>query len=136
MENLGTANGEAKQEAGRKMMALMGEMKLASLNAVFEDGKITRRLLEIQAQAMGVTPQELAASAPQMLAPMLDAAGNKAFSEQAVRAAGAFLADPGKLSFSVLPPQPIAAGELVGAMLNAPGSLLAMLNASVAAQGK
>jgi hypothetical protein len=124
---------EAKKQLSARMMELLGQLQLSSARIEFEDGAVTRRLLTTQAEAMGITPEELAASLPAMLGGYLAMAGNQQFSDQAISALGAFLANPGKLTLSVGPPQPLPITQFVEAILNAPESIVPLLGAKVTA---
>jgi hypothetical protein len=68
-----------------------------------------------------------------MLGSYLVMAGNQQFSEQAVTALGTFLANPGRLTLSLGPPQPVAITGLVEAILNAPETIVPLLGANVTA---
>jgi hypothetical protein len=124
---------EAKKQVSDEMMAALGKLRLASARLAFEDGAVTRRLLATQAEAMGITTEELAAGLPTMLAGYLAMAGNQQFADQAVSALGAFLANPRNLTLSVGPAQPLPITRLVEAILNAPDQLVPLLGASVTA---
>jgi hypothetical protein len=132
-QEAGTDNVDAQKQAATEMMTAMGELKLASLKLDFRDGAITRRLLAMQAEAMGTTPEELAASVPLMLAEFLALARNPQFSTGAAEAIKAFLADPGAISLTIAPPAPVPVTDIVGAVLNGPEKLVPMLNAQVTA---
>ncbi len=124
---------EAKKQLSGEMMAALGQMRIASAKLEFEDGAVTRRLLATQAEAMGVTPEELAASLPAMLGGYLAMAGNQQFADQAISALGAFLANPGKLTLNLGPTQPLAVTQLVEAVLNAPETIVPLLGANITA---
>lgn len=136
LDNLGTARGEAKQEAGREMMALLGELKIASIKLSFEDGSLTGKLLAIQAQAMGAPPEELAPVFAGLAGEQVAALLGDGFGRQFFAAFNGFLANPGTFSLVASPPEPVAITQLVGAFLNSPSGIAAMLNANVSAQGK
>jgi hypothetical protein len=124
---------EAKKQLSARMMELLGQLQLSSARIEFEDGAVTRRLLATQAEAMGIAPEELAASLPAMLGGYLAMAGNQQFSDQAISALGAFLANPEKLTLSLRPAQPLQITQLVEAILNAPESIVPLLGAKVTA---
>ncbi|MCU0790905.1 MAG: hypothetical protein MUE79_07635, partial [Nitratireductor sp.] len=124
---------EAQQQAAAQMMSILGELKLASLKLDFRDGAITRRLLAVQGEAMGMTADELAGSIPPMISGYLALARNEQFSSQAADAIQTFLKDPGAISLSLTPARPVPVTEIVGALLNAPEKLVPMLGAKIAA---
>ncbi len=131
--NLGAANGEAKQEAGKEFIGLLRGIKLTALELQFEDRSITRKLLTIQAEATGAKPDELAPVFAGMAGDFTSALLGEAFGRQLVATLGEFLANPGKISLSANPKEPVAVTEIVEAWLNSPNALVALLNAKVAA---
>jgi hypothetical protein len=132
-EALEPNDADGKKALASEMMAALVQLQLSSAKLEFEDGALTRQLLTTQAEAMGITPDELAASLPMMLGSYLVMAGNQQFSEQAVTALGTFLANPGRLTLSLGPPQPVAITGLVEAILNAPETIVPLLGANVTA---
>lgn len=132
-EKAGPGNGEAQLQAMAQMMSAIGEIKLASAKLRFRDGALTSRLLTMQAEAMGATPQELAASAPSMLNEPLARLNDPQLAEQVKAALAQFLADPGELTLDFAPASPVPVTEVFEAALNAPEKLRPMLGVNLTA---
>ena len=129
----GDASPEAQMALAGQQMALMGGVKLASFAISFEDGSLTGKLLQKQAEAMGMTPEELIETVPALVQPYLAMTGDPAFSDQAVGALQTFLKSPRNLAIAIAPNAPQAITELVGAALGDPASAIGMLGATVTA---
>lgn len=132
-EKAGPGNAEAQMQAMRQMMSAMGELKLVSAKLRFRDAALTRRLLAVQAEAMGATPQELAASLPAMLDEPMARLNDPQLAEQVKSALSQFLADPGELTLDFAPSAPVPVTEIFEAGLNAPEKLRPLLGASLTA---
>jgi hypothetical protein len=116
-----------------EQMALMGALKISKFNVTFEDGSLTAKLLPRQAEAMGMTADEMIESVPAMIEPYLAMTGNAAFSAQVSAALQAFLKAPGNLTVAIAPSAPVAITELVGTALADPTQLILLLGATVTA---
>jgi hypothetical protein len=114
-------------------MALMGALKISELKVTFEDASLTAKLLPRQAEAMGMTPDEMIESVPTMIEPYLAMTGSAEFSAQVSAALQAFLKAPGNLTVAISPSAPIAITELVGTALADPTQLISLLGATVTA---
>ncbi len=132
-EKAGPGNGEAQLQAMARMMKAVGDIKLASAKLRFRDGALTRRLLAVQAEAMGATPQELAKSAPAMLDQPLARLSDPQLTGIIKSALAQFLADPGELTLDFAPASPVPVTEIVEAALNAPEKLRPMLGLNLTA---
>jgi len=127
------ASPEAQMALAGEQMALMGALKISKLKVTFEDASLTAKLLPRQAEAMGMTPDEMIKSVPAMIEPYLAMTGDPVFSAQASVALQAFLKTPGNLTVAISPSAPIAITELVGTALGDPTRLISLLGATVTA---
>jgi hypothetical protein len=132
-EKAGSGNAEAEKQAMAEMMAALGEVRLASMKLGFRDGAITRRLLVVQAENMGMTPDELTGQILAMVEQRVAPAGGPQLTAQVKDAVGAFLTDPGALTLSLSPAAPVPVTDIVEKVLNAPDQLAPLLGARLTA---
>lgn len=132
-QDQGNTNLEAQAAIAGDQMALMSAIKVASVSISFEDGSLTGKLLKKQAEAMGMTPDELIETVPALVQPYLAMTGNPAFGDQAASALQTFLKSPRNLAIAIAPAAPIAIKDLVGSALGDPASAIGMLGATVTA---
>ena len=126
-------NADAQMQAMAQMMSALGDIKLASAKLRFRDGALTSRLVAMQAEAMGATPQEFAASAPAMLDEPLARLNDPQLAEQVKTALAQFLADPDELTLDFAPASPVPVAEIFEATLNAPEKLRPLLGLNLTA---
>jgi hypothetical protein len=132
-QDQGNTNLEAQAAIAGDQMALMSAIKVASVGISFEDGSLTAKLLKKQAEAMGMTPEELIETVPALVQPYLAMTGDPAFGDQAASALQTFLKSPRNLAIAIAPATPIAIKDLVGSALGDPASAIGMLGATVTA---
>jgi hypothetical protein len=132
-QDQGNTNLEAQAAIASDQMALMSAIKVASFRISFEDGSLTAKLLKKQAEAMGMTPEEMVETVPAMVEPFLSMTGDPAFAAQVSEALQTFLRSPGKLTVAVAPSTPLVIKDLVGTALADPASLIGLLGAKVTA---
>lgn len=102
----------------------------------FENRSIVDRLLAMQAENAGITPDVFAAQLAASLPLLLNGLGDPPLQTELANAGGAFLTNPGSLTVNLAPPTPVALGAVVGTIPTAPQTLPALLGASVAATPK
>jgi hypothetical protein len=132
-QDQGNTNLEAQAAIAGDQMALMSAIKVASFSISLEDGSLTGKLLKKQAEAMGMTPEELIETVPALVQPYLAMTGDPAFGDQAASALQTFLKSPRNLAIAIAPAAPIAIKDLVGSALGDPASAIGLLGATVTA---
>lgn len=101
----------------------------------FDDGGLTNRVLDMQAQQMGAKREDLAAMVPAFLPLAFTQVNltNEAFQKQVTDAVTAFLKDPKSLSIKFAPATPVLITEVGKAVFADPNSALTLLAVGVSA---
>lgn len=100
-----------QQAYGAILTDLIG-VKLAGLDLSLTDRSLTGKLLDLQAQQMGTTGEQLAQAAPMMLGMGMGGLGMPQFTEMVTNAIGTFLKEKGTLSVVAAPPEPVSIVDL------------------------
>lgn len=114
-------------------MEVMQQVTLNEASLSFSDASITNKLLDVQAQQMGVDRAAFVEQISAALPLMLSMVGNPGFQDKLAAAAGVFLRDPQNIAITVTPAQPVDLMTLMMTAQTAPQTLPDMLNAEVQA---
>ena len=126
-------DGKAAQPDPAAMMKLLGELKLESAKVSLKDDSIVGRALKFQAAQMKTSPEQLAAGAPMFVGMGMAQLGAPEFTQQVSAAIGSFLQNPGTLTVSAVPAEPVPLLDVVGASQRAPKAVIDLLNVKVEA---
>jgi hypothetical protein len=106
---------------------------LDHLTIRFDNSGVVERALDMQAQMMGASREDVVAQLNGALPFMLNAINNPPFQEKVAKAGQAFLSEPKSVTISLNPSQPVAFEAIVGSAMSAPQTLPDMLAIDVTA---
>ncbi len=121
------------QAASMAMMAELPKLIFENAKISFTDDSITKRVLKMQAAAMGGTADDVAKMVPVMMPMMLGGLGNPEFTTMLTGAVGRFVGEPGNITITAKPEKPLPFSELMGIGMAAPTSLIGTLAVKVTA---
>ena len=104
---------------------------LESLSLRFDNAGIVEKGLDMQAQQMGVSREDMVTQLTGALPLMLNALQNPAFQEQVASAATTFLNDPKSIEVSASPANPVSFQEIMGAAMMNPGQISDLLSLQI-----
>ena len=117
------------------IMEMAQQITFKSLNLVYTDDSAVGRALTMTAKKLGANKDDVIALWLEEVRKGLAAAETPdTFNEMVIEAVTRFLNDPNTLAVSFNPPQPLPAGQLMGALMFGPASLIPALNISIAAE--
>ncbi|MCP4385943.1 MAG: hypothetical protein GY798_31820 [Hyphomicrobiales bacterium] len=106
---------------------------LDNLTIRFDNAGVVERVLDMQAQQMGMPREDFVAQITGGLPFMLNVLGNPAFQEKVAAAADTFLKDPKSITLTLTPPAPVKFMDIGGAAMSAPQTLVDTLAADISA---
>ncbi|MEC9343591.1 MAG: hypothetical protein VYD64_07065 [Pseudomonadota bacterium] len=124
---------EARKAATRKLMDLLGRLKLVRGKISYVDNSFAGLVLDLKAKEMDIGRQDLVAGvadAARGMAQALDDPEFLAILDQAIRA---FLSDPKSLQIKLEPQAPVAVTDIFGAAILSPGTLIEKLGVKIVA---
>jgi hypothetical protein len=128
-----TDKAAGEQAMGMAMLGLAQQLSYNGASIRFDDAGITAKALEFAGKQQGVDGKQMAESLKAML-PMAMGALNLPELQQEVSAAvNAYLDDPKNITISAIPPQALAAPQIMGAAMGDPVNLVKTLNVKVTA---
>lgn len=89
----------------------------------FDNAGIVQRIIDMQAKAMGATPDQFVEQISGALPLLLSVVGNQGFQDRIATAATAFLKDPKSLTITAAPGNPVPVMQIFGAASTAPQTL-------------
>ncbi|BCP53041.1 hypothetical protein K32_16580 [Kaistia sp. 32K] len=89
----------------------------------FDNAGIVQRVIDMQAKAMGATPDQFVDQISGALPLLLSVVGNQNFQDRIATAATAFLKDPKSLTITAAPGNPVPVMQIFGAASTAPQTL-------------
>ncbi|MEM9732979.1 MAG: hypothetical protein AAF903_05760 [Pseudomonadota bacterium] len=116
-----------------QMMPLLSQLKVDSMSLSLTDKSLVGKLLDMQAQQMGTSGEQLAAGAPMMLGMGMAGLGMPGLTEMVTSAVGKFLQQKGTLTASVIPANPVSVSDIMMASQTDPKKLPQMMNLQVTA---
>ncbi|MEL7229499.1 MAG: hypothetical protein AAGK38_06270, partial [Pseudomonadota bacterium] len=128
-----TRNGVEGPALLMQMLPLLSQLKVDNMTLSLTDKSLVGKLLDMQAQQMGTSGEQLAAGAPMMLGMGMAGLGMPGLTEMVTTAVGKFLQQKGTLTASVTPTNPVSVGEIMMASQTDPKKLPDMLNLQVTA---
>ncbi|MEL7273142.1 MAG: hypothetical protein AAGK33_06860 [Pseudomonadota bacterium] len=128
-----TRNGVEGPALLMQMLPLLSQLKVDNMTLSLTDKSLVGKLLDMQAQQMGTSGEQLAAGAPMMLGMGMAGLGMPGLTEMVTTAVGKFLQQKGTLTASVTPANPVSVGEIMMASQTDPKKLPDMLNLQVRA---
>lgn len=123
----------AQQAMGFAMMGMLQQLSFNGASVSFEDASLTEKALDFAGKQQGISGEQMAQALKGMLPLMLGRFGMPDLQAQISAAAAAFLDQPGSLSISALPAQPVAVPMIMGAAMGDPRTLVELLNVKVTA---
>lgn len=123
----------AQKAAGIAMLGLMQQLDFVSASLSFEDYSLTERLLDYFGSRQGLSGDQLSQSLKAMIPLTAGQLGVPALQKQIAAAANAYLDNPGSLTLSVRPSEPLPFPMIMGAGMGDPRSLVDLLNVEVEA---
>jgi len=124
---------QEQQMANMQVLGMLSQLSFESMQLSFKDASLTDRVLELQAQMMGRSKEELVEMVPAMVPMMTSALQNPNFTSAVSAAAGAFLSNPGDITISANPGRLVPVTELMAASAAAPQTLIDLLKIEVKA---
>ena len=97
---------EQQAELNRKQLAALMQLSLVELTYEIKDDSIVQKALDMQSKAMGMSADQLAASAPALVSMGMAQLNAPEFTASVAEAVGTFLKEQGTLSVSVKPENP------------------------------
>lgn len=106
-----------------KLSELAATATVDSAKIRFDNAGIVGRIIEMQAKAMGATPDQFVEQISGALPLLLSVVGNQGFQDRIATAATAFLKDPKSLTITAAPGNPVSIMQIFGAASAAPQTL-------------
>ena len=117
----------AEEQRDQLLMADLVEARVS-----YRDDSLMRRIIAREAEERGESPEQVVRALEEIVAARLP--GDTPFQRQAVDALGRFLHDPGQLSLTARPTEPVSLARLVSVAAMATARLPEILNLKVAAR--
>ncbi|MEQ8739290.1 MAG: hypothetical protein RID59_12145, partial [Hoeflea sp.] len=125
---------EASQKAmGMAMLGLMQQLDFVSASLSFEDDSLTERLLDYYGSQQGLSGEQMGQGLKVMIPLTAGQLGIPALQKQIAAAANTYLDNPGSLTLSAEPAEPLPFPMITGAGMGDPRSLVDLLNVEVEA---
>lgn len=124
---------QAEEQNPDEQLAMLNNVTVTSLTLAWADAGLASRVLGMMADSQGTSVDALAGQLAQALPAMLSAIGNEAFEAEVADAAGSFLQEPGTLTVTARPQNPVPIAQIVGAAMMSPGAIPTVLGVSVSA---
>ncbi|MDD9908744.1 MAG: hypothetical protein OXR62_03545 [Ahrensia sp.] len=131
-----SAGGGGQVPPDQAFMAMLPELskiKVDALKIALTDRSLTGKLLDLQAQQMGTTGDQLAQGAPLMIGMAMGSLGMPQFTEMVSQAVGKFLTEKGTLTVEANPSQPVSVLDIISTSQSNPTQIPELLNAQVSA---
>jgi hypothetical protein len=116
-----------------KAAEAQSKARLDNVTVRFDNGGVVERALDMQAEMIGGTRDEVVVQLSGALPFLLNIIGNPAFQQKLATAGAAFLASPGSLTVEMTPTEPVTFEEITKAVADDPGALPDMLVIEVTA---
>jgi hypothetical protein len=123
----------AQQGLGFAMLGLMQQMNFVNASIRFEDQSLTGRALSYTGKQQGITGEQMGQAMKGMLPLMLGQLGIPALQQQISAAANIYLDNPGSITVSARPANPVSLPVIMGAGMGDPRTLVDLLNVEVTA---
>lgn len=120
-------------EAMAALMPMLSDVKVAGMAIRLTDNSLTSKLLDFQARQMGTTGDQLAQSAPMFLGMGLSQLQMPELTQMVTAAVSGFLQNPGTLTISIAPAEPVSVAAIAALSQSDPKALPDLLNLSVTA---
>lgn len=125
---------EASQKAmGMAMLGLMQQLDFVSASLSFEDDSLTERLLDYYGSQQSLSGEQMGQGLKVMIPLTAGQLGIPALQKQIAAAANTYLDNPGSLTLSAEPAEPLPFPMIMGAGMGDPRSLVDLLNVEVEA---
>ncbi len=124
---------EAMRQAGKQMMAALGDISLSAAQLRFEDDSLTHKVLEARAKSDGQTVEELVAMLPDMSLSFTQMLDMPEFSQHIADALRTFLSDPKSMTIKLHPAAPAPVAGMIGMALFSPAALIEQLGVEITA---
>ena len=128
LDNLTVKPGLSPEEQRDRLLTA----DLVEARVSFRDDSLMRRVIAREAEERGESPREVVAALEQILAERLS--GDAPFQRQAREALTRFLNDPGRLTLTARPPEPVSVARVVSVAAVATARLPEVLNLEIAAR--
>ena len=115
------------------LMPMLSNVKVARVEFRLTEASLTGKLLGLQAKAMGTTGEQLAQSAPMFLGMGLSRLQMPELTQMVTQAVGSFLQNPGTLTVTVEPAEPVSIAAIAALSQSDPKALPDLLNLTVTA---
>lgn len=123
----------AQQGLGFAMMGLAQQLSFVSASIRFEDQSLTGKALAYAGKQQGISGAQMAQAVKGMLPLMLGQLRIPALQQQISAAANIYLDNPGNLTVSAKPENPVSLPVIMGAGMGDPKTLVDLLNVEVTA---
>ncbi|WP_066181780.1 hypothetical protein [Hoeflea olei] len=124
----------AQQAMGLASLGLMQQLNFVSAKITFEDDSVTEKALAYAGKQQGMSGEQMGMAFKGMLPLMLGQLGIPALQQQVSAAASTYLDNPGNITITAKPANPVAVPVLMGAGMGGdPKTLVDLLNVQVTA---
>lgn len=123
----------AQNAMGMAMLGLMQQLNFVSASLSFEDYALTERLLDYYGSQQGVTGEQMSQGLKALIPLTAGQLGIPALQKQIAAAANTYLDDPGSLTLTLKPAEPLPFPMIMGAGMGDPRSLVDLFNVEVEA---
>ncbi len=118
----------------KESKAARAAARFNAMTVRFDDGGFVKRMLAMQADMLGGTPDDVRAALVDGALPVaLSFVDNASFRDSFLTAVGAFLQDPHSLTLTAAPKDPVPLGQVVRTALHSPLALVDLLAPDVVA---
>ncbi len=128
LDKLGTEDQDPNEA-----LAVLNEVLVSAITVEYRDEGLAERVIAQTAAAQGATPAEFATQMGQAMPMMLSAIEDQAFIREVTEAVTSFLGNPGTLTVSADPQQPLPVSQIVGTAMMAPQTIPTVLGVTVRA---
>jgi hypothetical protein len=123
----------AKKTQGLMMLGMLQQLTFSSAEISFEDASLTGRVLDYFGKQQGISGEQMGQAVKGMLPLMLGQLGIPALQQQIAEAANIYVDNPGSLTVSAQPAEPVPFSQIMGVGGSDPRQLVDLLDVKVSA---
>ncbi|AKI01091.1 hypothetical protein IMCC20628_02393 [Hoeflea sp. IMCC20628] len=123
----------AQQAMGFAMLGMLQQLSFKSAAIRFDDASVTEKALTFAGKKQGMSGDQMRMAIKGMMPLMLGQLGLPALQQQILAATNIYLDNPGNITISAKPANPVAVPVIMGAGMGDPKTLVDLLNVQVTA---